>query len=106
MMRHLLAAGLALLLTGCLQRDAWTAAVPAASAGDLALAAPTGRLPAGVRPITYRAALDLDPREPRFSGRVEIDIELDRPVPGLWLHGDDLDVSSIINSSAPFRMSF
>lgn len=95
MMRHLLAAGLALLLTGCLQRDAWTASVPAAAAGDLASAAPTGRLPEGVRPITYRAALDLDPREPRFSGRVEIDIELDRPVPGLWLHGDDLDVASI-----------
>lgn len=95
MIRHILAAALALLLTGCLQRDAWTVAVPAASASDLASSAPAGRLPGGVRPVTYRAALDLDPRQDRFSGRVEIDIDLDDPVPGLWLHGDDLDVSLI-----------
>ncbi len=95
MIRQLLTAALAFLLTGCLQRDSWTVAVPAASAGDLALMAPAGRLPAGVRPVTYRAALDLDPRQDRFSGRVEIDIELDDPAPGLWLHGDDLDVSAV-----------
>ncbi len=90
-----LAAALALVLSACAQRSAWTLPVQPASREQLLRDAPTGRLPGLARPVTYRAALDLDPREPRFDGSVEIDILLETAATGLWLHGDDLDVSAV-----------
>lgn len=90
-----LLAALGLALSACAQRSAWTLPVQPASAEELALIAPQGRLPGFARPVTYRAELDLDPREPLFSGYVEIDIDLKTATTGLWLHGDDLDVSSV-----------
>jgi alanyl aminopeptidase len=88
-------AALSLAVSGCAQRSAWTLPVQPASAEELALIAPQGRLPGLARPVTYRAELDLDPREPLFSGYVEIDIDLKTAAIGLWLHGDDLDVISV-----------
>ena len=90
-----LLAVLSLALTGCAQRSAWTLPVQSASAEELALIAPQGRLPGLARPVIYRAELDLDPREPSFEGYVEIDIDLKAAATGLWLHGDDLDVVSV-----------
>lgn len=90
-----LLAALSLAVSGCAQRSAWTLPVQPASAEELARIAPQGRLPAIARPVTYRAQLDLDPREPEFSGYVEIDIDLKAAATGLWLHGDDLDVRSV-----------
>lgn len=90
-----LAAALCLIASACAQRSAWTLPVQAAELEELQRAAPAGRLPGIARPATYRAALDLDPREDSFSGTVEIDIDLKAAVTGLWLHGENLDVSRI-----------
>jgi len=87
-------AGLA-LLAACGSRSVWTLPVQTVTAEALEPMAPAGRLPSTARPTTYRAWLDLDPRETHFSGYVEIDIELTAAATGLWLHGDDLDVTLI-----------
>ncbi len=74
------------LIAGCV---AWPATPP----GDST--APTGILPGNVKPLAYRLDLTLDPRRDDFSGRIEIDIELDEPMRQVWLHGEALDVSRV-----------
>ena len=60
---------------------------------DLARGAPAPvRLPEGARPLVYRLALDIDPARPRFSGTVEIDVELASSTSLITLHGRGLDV--------------
>ncbi|MEQ9506763.1 MAG: M1 family metallopeptidase [Hyphomonas sp.] len=88
-------AALSVLLGACAQRSAWTLPVQPVDAEALRLAAPAGQLSGVARPVTYRAALDLDPRKVRFDGYVEIDIVLEAAATGLWMHGDKLDVSSV-----------
>lgn len=85
-----------LLLGACAQRSAWTVPVQPVDAATMAKVAPNGRLPGTARPKAYRVALDLDPRETHFSGYVEIDIELETAANGIWLHGDDLQVSRVM----------
>lgn len=82
-------------LAACAQRSPWTLPVLPVSSEQLMASAPPGRLPGIARPVTYRAALDIDPREAEFSGHVEIDILLGAPATGLWMHGDNLDVRSV-----------
>lgn len=89
-----IAAG-ACLLGACAQRSAWTVPVQPVDEAALARVAPAGRLPATAQPKAYRVSLDLDPRETHFSGYVEIDVELAAAANGIWLHGDDLDVSRV-----------
>ena len=84
-----------LLLGACAQRSAWTVPVQAVDTAALAKVAPAGRLPGTARPHAYRVNLDLDPRETHFSGSVEIDVTLQAGANGIWLHGDDLDVSRV-----------
>jgi len=67
----------------------------ASSVGSLAAVAPKGKLPAGVRPLSYRVDLLLDPRRDNFTGEVIIDVNLDVPTNRIWLHGKGLDVSHI-----------
>ena len=55
---------------------------------------PVGRLPTGVTPKHYTVHLDIDPRQDRFFGRVDIDIELSRETPLIWLHGLDITVNT------------
>ena len=55
--------------------------------------APTGKLPAGVRPLSYSLDLLLDPRRDDFAGAVVIDVELDEPTYRIWLHGKGLVVN-------------
>ncbi|HKE14578.1 MAG TPA: M1 family metallopeptidase [Kofleriaceae bacterium] len=47
---------------------------------------PAGRLGDDVQPRAGALEVDVDPREPRFSGRVVLDVELTRPVSTIWLH--------------------
>ncbi|NND36620.1 MAG: M1 family peptidase, partial [Gammaproteobacteria bacterium] len=56
--------------------------------------APDGKLPDNVRPLAYRLDLLLDPRRDDFSGRVEIDMQLDDPADRIWMHGHELAVSA------------
>ncbi len=90
-----LIAALGLLLSACAQRSVWTLPVQPAQAEELLRAAPAGQLSGVARPVTYRAALELDPRQTHFDGRVEIDIRLEAAATGIWLHGDGLDVSRV-----------
>lgn len=57
---------------------------------------PPGRLSGDVRPTAYRLDLTLDPRRDDFGGSVEIDVDLAQPEDRIWLHGRDLDVSSVV----------
>jgi alanyl aminopeptidase len=53
---------------------------------------PSGRLPSDTRPLAYRLELEIDPAQPRFAGRVEIDVELARARTTVWLHALELAV--------------
>lgn len=55
---------------------------------------PTGRLPKDVVPQAYTLQFTMNPDDPGFSGHVEIKLELTQPRDVIWLHGQDLRVSS------------
>ncbi len=80
-MRHAIAALAASLLS--------TAATPALAQS----APPVGILPDTVTPTAYRLSFTVDPRQPRFSGHTEIDIQLNAPAKSIYLHGRDLTVT-------------
>lgn len=56
---------------------------------------PEGRLPDGVRPTGYQLSLTIVPGNKGFSGKAVIALELDEPASGIWMHGQDLNVSAI-----------
>jgi aminopeptidase N len=62
--------------------------VVTASTGE----APVGQLGNSVVPIRYRLELKIDPTSEAFSGAVEIDVMVNEPRSGIWLHGKNLDV--------------
>ena len=65
--------------------------VPGAVRGDIPGAIPTGRLDDAVVPRAYRIDLTVDPAQPRFSGKVEIDVAIARGgISGFFLHGRGL----------------
>jgi aminopeptidase N len=70
-------------------------AAPAAPAAPAAAPPPAGRLGSAAIPEHYRLALTILPETASFSGRVAIDVRLDRPQATLFLHGRDLAVSEI-----------
>ncbi len=96
-MRRIAAAlvGLCLMGTACAGRPVWGLPVQEVSRETLADIAPAGRLPGAAKPTAYRVKLDIDPRQARFSGAVEIDIALENAATGLWIHGDDLDIAAV-----------
>lgn len=63
--------------------------VATASTGE----APVGQLGNSVVPIRYRLELKIDPTQETFSGTVEIDVIVNEPRSGIWLHGKNLDVN-------------
>ncbi len=93
-MRYL-AATLLLLLAACVQPSAFGPQIRAVPMDDLRAAAPAGRLSGVAQPVAYRVEMTVDPRETTFAGHVEIDVNLEASAPGIWLHGADLDVSSV-----------
>lgn len=56
---------------------------------------PTGRLPADVTPLRYAVTLEIVPSRERFSGRVAIDLALDRPRQTLYLHALGLHATEV-----------
>ena len=67
--------------------------------GSLAAAAaasdyPRGRLPDDVVPQRYALTLTIDPRQPSFSGEVDIEVRLKKPTQRIWLHGHGLVVKN------------
>jgi cytosol alanyl aminopeptidase len=73
------------------------AAVVVAGGGRAPRAAPVDapprlRLPLHVQPAAYRATIRVDPAEPGFRGRVEIDARVVSPSKVIWLHARGLVV--------------
>ncbi len=87
---------LAILLLSLAAMPLKVAAEPAQAeaATEQSLPLPEGRLAPVVRPIAYRLDLTVDPSQPRFSGKAEIDIEIVEPDKVIVLHGRDLAVRS------------
>lgn len=83
------------LLSGCNSKSVWGAKVQQASVDELSEIAPQGQLSRVATPLAYDVTLLLDPRQPRFSGEVAIDVQTEVALTGLWMHGDDLDVSEV-----------
>ncbi len=71
------------------------AAVPAAAAD-----VPTGRLPTGVTPLAYDLNFVIDPAKERFSGETRIEIEAATPTSTIYLHGQDLTVTTATVTAA------
>lgn len=66
----------------------------AATASALAEPRPTLRLPADVHPGAEAIELTVQPEHDTFSGKVDIDVQLDRPRQSLWLHARGLHVTA------------
>jgi cytosol alanyl aminopeptidase len=64
--------------------------MPLPHAGD---AVPALRLPGDTHPLDEAIELHIDPREERFTGAVDIEVQLDEARAVLWLHGKDLNVA-------------
>ncbi|MCB9596720.1 MAG: M1 family metallopeptidase [Sandaracinaceae bacterium] len=91
---------LALLLAACSNAAVPVeepAPTPPPTTGDeVADVAPeNGRLPADVRPTRYALTLAIDPTRERYTGVVEIDVELPRRQRTIYLHGEALDVTTV-----------
>ncbi|MCZ6806064.1 MAG: M1 family metallopeptidase, partial [Deltaproteobacteria bacterium] len=56
---------------------------------------PEGKLPEGVRPTGYQLSLTIVPSSDGFSGKAVIGLELDQPATGIWMHGQDLNITAI-----------
>ncbi|HEX7602167.1 MAG TPA: M1 family metallopeptidase, partial [Polyangiaceae bacterium] len=54
---------------------------------------PTVRLPSDARPTAETLVLRIDPKQPTFSGTVDIAVTLDQPRSTVWLHGKGLHVT-------------
>jgi alanyl aminopeptidase len=61
---------------------------------------PMGRLGNAVEPVHYRLELRIDPTLESFSGSVSIDVRINEPVAGIWLHGKDFEVDEIVLTNA------
>jgi len=57
------------------------------------LVVPPGPLPDPLMLTGVDLHMTLDPRTDRFSGEVELQVALEAPLDGIWLHGQDLEVS-------------
>jgi alanyl aminopeptidase len=58
----------------------------------VAAEAPKLRLPEDVRPVRYAADLTLIPGEKTFSGAIDIDVEVAKPTPLVWLNATELTI--------------
>jgi alanyl aminopeptidase len=77
---HLLALALAVACTAAHADDA--------SPGEV----PKGPLPRTVEPSLARLELRMDPAQPRFSGRVELQVDVATPTDTIWMHGRGLTI--------------
>ena len=96
MVRSVLGLSVLLLLACAASRPVLDAPTgpPTAGATPAEEPIPLLQLPLDTRPTRYRLELTIDPRQPRFSGTVEIEVTLDHPRQVLWLHGHGLEVSA------------
>lgn len=86
----ILAAVAAILLSGCGPAEKQTAAPVAGYPAAL----PKGQLPRSIRPVHYRLDLKIIPNNSDFNGKVSIDLDFDVTTNFMWLHGQDMTVST------------
>lgn len=56
---------------------------------------PKLRLPQSVRPHSYAVAMRMSPKEEKFSGHVEVEVEIGEPTSVIWMHaGENLSIQS------------
>jgi alanyl aminopeptidase len=55
-------------------------------------AAPSFLLPTDAVPVKYKLDLTVDPARPTFDGAIQIDVDIHKPTPVLWLNAKDLVV--------------
>ena len=55
---------------------------------------PTGRLVDWLSPVSYALSLDVDPSADRFTGKVSIELAIDKPTSAFVLHASELDILS------------
>ncbi len=90
--RHLLFVLCTMLLTACGQnKEQQPDSSPPAEATF-----PIGQLGDAVQPIAYRLDLTIQPERERFAGITEIDVDIARDTRIIFLHGNGLDVSSVM----------
>jgi len=85
-----LLAGAALAMAGPVATPALAQDAPAA-AQDI----PQGLLPDTAKPLAYRIDLTVVPDRERFSGHVEIDIDVKAATSALFLHGRELNMTRV-----------
>ena len=85
-----LLAGTFLASPALAQQAATEAPIPA-EAGAM----PAGKLDGAVAPQAYRLDLTVDPAKERFSGHVEIDVDVKKGGRYVWMHGRDLKVGKV-----------
>ncbi len=66
----------------------------AAPASDVAV--PTGPLPRTVVPSEVGLHLSIDPTQERFSGRVEISVDVAQATDTIWMHGKGLNIRKAV----------
>jgi aminopeptidase N len=54
---------------------------------------PTFRLPATTKPLAYDLRLEIDPSQERFTGAVEIRVQLAAATRTIWLHANELEIT-------------
>lgn len=67
------------------------------------IVAPGLRLPDTVTPLAYELALDIDPEQEIFHGKVTIDIRIERASDHVWLHADQLSITKATWSGGTLR---
>jgi alanyl aminopeptidase len=92
-------------LLSCSQKPAATPSTPSTPAagtpaggaphasGGPSASAPIFRLPSDVHPTRQRVEIEVVPDRDRFSGRVEIELRLDRARQDLWISARELDLT-------------
>ncbi|MDQ2703210.1 MAG: M1 family metallopeptidase [Pseudomonadota bacterium] len=70
------------------------AATGAAQAADGST--PTGPLPRTVVPSEVALRLTIDPAQPRFSGHVDISVDVAKATDTIWMHGKGLNISKAV----------
>jgi alanyl aminopeptidase len=74
-----------------------------------AVEAPIGRLGNDVRPVSQAIALELDPRQPEYTGSVDVVLDVRKPVRSFDFHAEAIDLRSVTltpygRSAVAFRL--
>ncbi|MFC7302092.1 M1 family metallopeptidase [Cognatiluteimonas weifangensis] len=78
----------------CLLTTALLAATGLATAAEATV--PTGPLPRTVVPSEVALQLTIDPAQPRFSGHVELSVDVASATDTIWMHGKGLNITRAV----------